>query len=420
MESSSARARRLYFALRFFLALPAWVVVAVYLVRVAKLDPLELVLVGTVMEAAVFFCEVPTGVVADLVSRRLSLGIGWLVQGAAWALVAATTNVAVILVAWVLWGIGATFESGAFQAWITDEVGAENVGPVFVRGSQASFVGGIIGVLAGFAVATLSIRAAIYGAGAVTAAMGLVALSVMPETGFTPVPRGDRTRRRAMLDTAGRGVRLIRRAPALVLLVTATVFAGAASEGFDRLREAHLLRDVGVPGFVGLDPLWWFAVLSIGGTLLALGAANTLAGRMKAADEGALSRLLLALSAIEVVAALGFALAGSFTLAIAALWLLGLGRSLVYPVYATWLNRSITDSSVRATVNSIANQADAIGQTAGGPLVGAIGKLVSLPAALITSALFLTPVLGLYGRAARHHGREPELAELPQPVETGA
>jgi DHA3 family tetracycline resistance protein-like MFS transporter len=420
MGSSSAQAKRLYLGLRFFLALPAWVVVAVYLVRVAKLDPLELVLIGTVMEAAVFLCEVPTGVVADLVSRRLSLGIGWLVQGGAWALVAATTNVGVILVAWVLWGIGATFESGAFQAWITDEVGTDRVGRVFVRGSQASFAGGIVGVLAGFAVATVSIRAAIYGAGAVTAAMGVIALTVMPETGFTPAPRGDRTRRHAMLDTLAGGIRLIRRAPALVLLVTATVFAGAASEGFDRLREAHLLRGVGVPGFAGLDPLWWFAALSIGGALLGLLAANTLAGRMTAADAGAMSRMLFLLSSIEVVAALVFALAGSFALAILALWLLGLGRSLVYPVYSTWLNRSITDSSVRATVNSIANQADAVGQTAGGPLVGAIGKAVSLPAALVTSALFLTPVLGLYGSAARHHGREPELAELPQPVQTGA
>jgi hypothetical protein len=98
-SSDQARAARLYIALKFFLALPAWVVVAIYFVRVAKLDPLELVLVGTVMGAAVFVCEVPTGVVADLVSRRLSLGIGWLIQGGAWALVAATTNVRVILAA---------------------------------------------------------------------------------------------------------------------------------------------------------------------------------------------------------------------------------------------------------------------------------------------------------------------------------
>src|SRR6266576_762037 len=115
MESSSDRARRarayrLYLFLRFCLALPAWVVVAVYLVRVAELDPLQLVLMGTVMEAAVFAFEIPTGVVADLVSRRLSFGIGWLLQGSGWALAGATKNFAWILVAWVIWGIGATLE----------------------------------------------------------------------------------------------------------------------------------------------------------------------------------------------------------------------------------------------------------------------------------------------------------------------
>ena len=420
MGSSSDRAKGLYFALRFFLALPAWVVVAVYLVRTAKLDPLQLVLMGTVMEAAVFICEIPTGVVADLVSRRLSLAIGWIVQGTAWALAGATTNFEVILVAWVIWGIGATFESGAFQAWITDEVGPENVGPVFVRGSQASMIGGIVGVLASFAVATVSIRAAIFGAGAVTAAMGVVALTLMPETGFVPAPRDGRTRRRAMLDTALSGARLVRRVPTLLLLVTATVFVGAASEGFDRLSEAHLLRDIGVPTFIGFDPLWWFAVLSIGGTLLALLASNVLVQRLSVPDPERLARTLFVLSALQVAAGLAFAVSGAFGLAIAMLWVLGLARRLVFPVYATWLNRSITDSSVRATVNSIANQADAIGETAGGPVVGAIGKAVTLPAALVASALFYVPLLGLYGRAARNHGREPELANLPQALETSA
>jgi DHA3 family tetracycline resistance protein-like MFS transporter len=420
MKSPIDRAYRLYLFLRFCLALPAWVVVAVYLVREAKLDPLQLVLMGTVMEAAVFVCEVPTGVVADLVSRRLSLGIAWLLQGGAWALAGATTSFGIILVAWVVWGIGATFESGAFQAWITDEVGVERVGRVFVRGSQASLAGGMVGILASFAVATVSIRAAIYGAGAVTAAMGIVALAIMPETGFTPAPRGERSHGRAALDTASNGFRLVRRVPALLLLVTATVFVGAASEGFDRLSEAHLLRDVGVPSFIGFDPLWWFAVLSLGGTLLALLAANLLVERVTAVDVGAMARTLSGLTFLEIVAGLLFALTGAFGVAVLARWLLGLARTLVFPVYATWVNRNIDDSSVRATVNSIANQADAIGETAGGPVVGAVGKAVSLPAALATSALFLLPTLGLYTRAARHHGREPELANLPQPAQTGA
>lgn len=419
-SSGPAKAYRLYLLLRFFLGVPAWVVVAIYLVRTAKLDPLQLVLMGTVMEAAVFAFEVPTGVVADLVSRRLSLGIGWLLQGGAWAAVGVTTNFGVILAAWVIWGIGATFESGAFQAWVTDEVGPDHVGRAFVRGSQAGYAGGLVGLLVGIAIATVDIRAAIVGAGVVTAAMGILALTIMPETGFAPVPREGRTRRRAMLDTAAGGVHVIRRAPVLLLLVGALFFAGAASEGFDRLSEAHLLRDIGVPSFLGADPLWWFAVLSVGGMVLGLVVANVLLSRVEAPDPGRMARALLLLTGLEVLAGLGFALVGVFAVALVALWALSLTRSLIYPLYTTWLNRSISDSTVRATVNSIANQADAIGQTGGGPVVGAIGKAISLPAALIASALFLTPVLALYGRAVRRHGREPELDQLPEAIKASA
>jgi predicted MFS family arabinose efflux permease len=239
--------------------------------------------------------------------------------------------------------------------------------------------------------------------------MGVVALTVMPETGFTPTGRQGRTRRRAMLDTAGRGLRLVRRAPALLLLVSATVFAGAATEGFDRLSEAHLLRDIGVPSLFGSDPLWWFAVLSIAGMVIGLVAANLLVSRIESPSAARMARVLFVLSALEILAGLGFALAGMFALAVAALLAYGLARSLVYPVYMTWLNQSIDDPSVRATVNSIANQADAIGQTAGGPVIGVIGKVVSLPAALVSSALFITPALALFGRAVSHHGEEPEL-----------
>ena len=197
-----------------------------------------------------------------------------------------------ILAAWVLWGIGATFESGAFQAWITDEVGPENVGRAFVRGTQASFAGGIVGLLAGIGVATFDIRLAIVAAGAVTVAMGVIALTVMPETGFVPVEPCGKTRRRAMLDTAAREPVSSAHAPALLLLVSATVFAGAAREGFDRLTEAHLLRDVGVPSLFGADPLWWFAVLAIGGMVLGLLVVQGAAGAtVESPEAGRLAQL---------------------------------------------------------------------------------------------------------------------------------
>ena len=70
--------------------------------------------------------------------------------------------------------------------------------------------------------------------------------------------------------------------------------------------------------------------------------------------------------------------------------------------------------SVRATVISIAGQADAIGEAGGGPALGGIGNVFGIRAALAAGALVLLPALGLYGRAIGHGGREPELEHLPE------
>ena len=64
-------ATTVYYGLSFGLHLPTWVVMSVYLVSELHLSPLQLVLMGTGMEAAIFVSEVPTGVVADTYSRRL-------------------------------------------------------------------------------------------------------------------------------------------------------------------------------------------------------------------------------------------------------------------------------------------------------------------------------------------------------------
>ena len=53
----------------------------VYYVQTVGMNPLQLVLVGTVLEATVLLCEVPTGVLADTYSRRLSVIIGFVLIG---------------------------------------------------------------------------------------------------------------------------------------------------------------------------------------------------------------------------------------------------------------------------------------------------------------------------------------------------
>ena len=49
----------------------------IYMATVVGLSPLQMVLVGTVLEISAFVFEIPTGIVADLYSRRVSVIIGF-------------------------------------------------------------------------------------------------------------------------------------------------------------------------------------------------------------------------------------------------------------------------------------------------------------------------------------------------------
>src|SRR5438270_13442315 len=101
--------------------MPTWVVLAVYLVRTLHLSPLQLVLMGTAMEGAIFLFEVPTGVLADTYSRRLSLIVGYLGMGASWLAVAFVSTPWLVIAPWALWGISYTFTICAEQAGGADE-----------------------------------------------------------------------------------------------------------------------------------------------------------------------------------------------------------------------------------------------------------------------------------------------------------
>jgi DHA3 family tetracycline resistance protein-like MFS transporter len=85
---------------------------SIYAITVAQLTPLQLVLVGTILEASIFVFEIPTGVVADLVSRRVSVIIGVLLIGIGFIVWGSWTEFATILLAQFLWGVGYTFTRG--------------------------------------------------------------------------------------------------------------------------------------------------------------------------------------------------------------------------------------------------------------------------------------------------------------------
>jgi DHA3 family tetracycline resistance protein-like MFS transporter len=382
--------------------MPTWVVAAVYLVRTLHLSPLQLVLMGTAMEAAVFLFEVPTGVVADTYSRRLSLIVGYLGMGAAWVAVGFVSTPWVVIVLWALWGISYTFTSGAEEAWLADEAGAERAGRIFLRAARFGQAGAVVGLLLQVAVGVVSLRAGVVLGGAFTIACGFACILLMEEHGFRRRPREERLSAfHEMRTTAAAGARYARAAPVIVLLVAVGIFTGASSEGFDRLKEAHFLRDVGLPAVGHLSPVVWFGLFYLVGMLNGFIGTTFLIRRFERDGSETISAALLGCAVLQLGAMVLFAVAWSAWAAIAGLLGVFLARNLADPLYTIWLNEQVTDSSVRATVFSIGGQADAIGQAAGGPVLGAIGNIWGIRAALLAGATALAPAAALYARASR-------------------
>jgi len=61
-------------------------------------------------------------------------------------------------------------------------------------------------------------------------------------------------------------------------------------------------------------------------------------------------------------------------------------------------------------VLSLTSIAGSAGEWGGGPALGLLGNVYGVRAALAAGAALLLPAAGLFARAVRHHGVEPEVA----------
>ncbi|MFL5758152.1 MAG: MFS transporter [Thermomicrobiales bacterium] len=371
----------------------------IYQVTVVGLNPFQMVLVGTVLEITCFSFEVPTGIVADVYSRRLSILIGVALIGCAYILEGAIPQFWAALGGQVFWGVGYTFTSGAIQAWITDEIGEAAVGPVFLRGGQMWLVGGLVGTLLSVVLGVINIQLPM-----VLAGVGMIALTaafslLMPETHMRLTPPAERSTFGHMIATGREGFRLAMARPVVKVIILISLVTGLAAEAWDRLYIPSVIDRFDFPTVFGTDsPVFWFGMSAVIGALLGLAVSEIFKRtNPEALGAGVPARLLAGCSAIQVAAIIIFTISGNLWLAFGMLWVRTVVRSVSEPVETAWLNRHL-DSSTRATVGSMTGQANSIGQAVGGPALGWVGNMVSIQAALLGSALVLSPTIALYRR----------------------
>ncbi|MFZ5824330.1 MAG: MFS transporter, partial [Bacillota bacterium] len=347
------------------------------------------------------------GVVADSYSRRLSLIIGTFVMAAAYLLEGSVPWLGGVLpffwgvvVAEVIRGIGWTFMSGAQQAWITDEVGSDRVGTLFMRGAKFSRFFSLAGIPLSVGLANLGLNLPFLVGGALHLGVAIFMLFKMREHGFRPEPRGNRPAWQALTTTFREGIGAVRGRPVLMALLAVTVITGASSEGVARLWEAHFLITLRLEEVSRLTPATWFGILSAVSALLGIAAAHVSEKRIDLSRPRQVTIALMVSTAVRMLCILVLAGAPGLGWAVAAVVVMPIVGAVYGPLFDTWVNQQ-AESRTRATVLSIIGQMDAVGQSGGGPVVGWVGTRFSLRAALALSGALLLPALGVYGRTLR-------------------
>ena len=360
-----------------------WLVTSLYLVLDAGLSPSQLVLIGVAQGIVALLFEVPTGVMADTISRKWSLVIFHILVGTSMVVTGLVTPFPALLGTQMLWGIAWTFASGADVAWLTDELNhPERTAVVLAAQARWQQVGAAGGMLGFGALAWATTRGtAMVVAGVMMALLGLYVVGRFTEQHFTPA-RIQRWQRAATI--LRRGVALARRDPEILVVFVATFLVNGAADTFGRLYPKQLVG-LGFPD--RLDPIVWFTGLGI--VTFIVGALALRIVEARIAGAGVARRAYVAACGTGVFGVLLLAAAPDAGIGSAGVLLAtGISWTVTRAVGVIWVN-SRTTSDVRATVQSFLAQVEYFGEILCGTALVLLVQATSITGALVGASVLV-------------------------------
>lgn len=356
-------------------------------------------LIGTFQGATVLAAEVPAGVLADTMGRRLALVVAHVVSGIGMAMAGVVTTFPLLVVANCLWGLGWAFASGADVSWLTDELRDDRddhagVDRVLAAQGRWDLLGNPVGI-AGFGVLAwvTSLATAMVCAGVAFVAIGLLVVARWPETRQPTSVDGALSPFR---DVLRRGFGIVRVDRVVLAVVVATLLLNGSSEVYGRLYERRLVM-LGMP--VHPDPIVWFTVLRLATVALGVVSLRFIELRITAPDVARRAYVVSCL--VAAVGLVLFAYAPDLRTAVVAALLVAMLEPITRVTATIRVNRRTT-SNVRATVHSALSWSENLGEVIFGLTLAVVAALASSTAALIGSAVLLV-CAGAAG-SVRDHG----------------
>jgi MFS family permease len=340
----------------------------------AGLSNLEAFAANAFFTAGMVLFEVPTGIVADTLGRRMSYLLGTLTLSGSTLLYVLLWQTRAPFWQWAvvstLIGLGFTFFSGAVEAWLVDALTAAGftgaMESVFGRGQVvigAAMLGG--SVAGGFIAQQTNLGVPFVLRGLILLVMFAVALRLMHDIGFTP-QRGGRPLTE-MRKVAAASIQYGWRVPAVRWLMVEAMFVGGVGVyGFYAL-QPYLLELYGDPHAYQIAGL--VAAIVAGAQILGGVAAPWIRGRFHRRTSA-----LLATAGLSVITLALIGVIESFWAVIGLIVVWGLLFAAAMPIRQTYLN-GLIPSQQRATVLSFDSLMASSGGVWAQPLLGRAADL---------------------------------------------
>ncbi len=378
----------------------------------AGLDIMQVLLTNSAFTLGSMVFEIPTGVVADTVGRRVSLLLCLVTL-----FVTTLLYVAIAWRGWGFWafmwvsvflGLGYTFYTGAVDAWLVDALRAtgyaEPLEPVFARGQMAFGVGMLVGTISGGFLGQIHLSIPYLVRAAIVVPLFALAWFRMPELGYTPraleLRRVPAEMRRVFVEGMEYGLRHPVVRPVMLASLVSMSFM---IFGFYSWQRYFL-------DLLGKNLVWVDGVISslVGVSLI---AGNALVAPLSRAVPTRAGVLALSV-AIQAATAVACGLLSDFYVVVSLYLVYGIAVGIALPVKQAYLNAHIP-SAQRATILSLDSMFANVGGVVGQSGWGWLARVRSIGEAWAYSGATLLLALPLYWLARRGESREVALSLEP-------
>ena len=418
MPPTPASIQRIYLTLLLGNTLAAsfiWGINTIFLLD-AGLSNLEAFAANAFFTAGMVIFEVPTGIVADTIGRRVSYLLGTVTLAVTTLLYVLLWQIEAAFWAWALvsvgLGLGFTFFSGAVEAWLVDALNATgfegNLESVFGRGQVVMGSAMLAGSVAGGYIAQVTNLGVPFILRAVVlVVMFALAFVVMKDIGFTPARGAGLARGVQKISSAS--IEYGWRVPAVKWMMLASPFtAGVGFYAFYAL-QPYLLELYGDPEAYG-----------IAGLVAAIVAGAQIVGGIAAPWIRKLfKRRTSALLLITAASAVTLALIGLFEnlwAAIALIVIWGLLFAASMPIRQAYLN-GLIPSQQRATILSFDSMLGSTGGVVVQPVLGRSADVWGYPGSYLLGAGISALALPFVWLSRRQNAPADSATGTPAPVE---